>query len=337
MILMNLLISYLILFALSLSQTKLTGAGATFPAPVYAVWAYDYYKTKDIQLEYDAVGSGSGIKRIKARSVDFGASDAPVNSDELRKNKLIQFPAIIGAVVPVCNIPELENSTLRLSGPVLADIFAQKIKQWNAKQIQDLNPRVNLPDRPIQCIYRSDGSGTTAIFTKYLAAVSPEFAKTIGSGKLVNWPQSYIANGNQGIANFVKRLPYSISYVQSSYAVTEKLAVIQLRNKNGNFVSADISNIQMAAQFAEWSLENDFELWLVDAPGDQSWPITGASFILLDENNKRAIEAAYTFFNWCFKNGKQIAESLRYVPIPESLAEKIDEYIRTFAGRSVSL
>lgn len=321
---------FIIICFLLFTQEKIRGAGATFPAPVYTVWAYDYYKTKDIQLDYSAVGSGAGLRKIKAGEVDFGASDAPVSSLELRKNDLIQFPAIIGAVVPVVNIPELEGETLKLTGILLAEIFLQKISKWNDPKLQELNPGLRLPDRKILCIYRSDASGTTAIFTKYLASVNEHFKSNVGAGKRVNWPKSYIASGNQGIANYVKRLPYSISYVQSSYAVRENLNIISLKNKDGNFVGAEIDNIQMAAEFAEWSLENDFELWLVDAPGSKSWPITGASFILLNEKDKKTINDVFSFFDWCFQSGNEIAKNLKYIPIPKSLHSKIKQYIKRY-------
>ncbi|MCB0279696.1 MAG: phosphate ABC transporter substrate-binding protein PstS [Calditrichaeota bacterium] len=304
----------------------INGAGATFPYPIYAAWAYDYKQTSEIKLNYQSIGSGGGVKQIMSRTVEFGASDAPVEAEELNKNQLLQFPAIIGGVVPIVNLPGQESGSVKLSDKVLAEIFMEEITMWNDEQIKADNPDLNLPAEKITSVHRSDGSGTTAIFTNYLADVYPKFEEKVGKGKSVKWVGGVGAKGNEGVANYVKQLPYSIGYVEYAYAKENDLSHVQLKNKAGNYVSPTVETFKSAAEFAEWDPSTHFYLWLINAPGESSWPITGASFILMakekPETNKKVIQ----FFDWCFKNGDQTAISKTYIPLPESLKQQIRTY-----------
>ncbi|RMD91322.1 MAG: phosphate ABC transporter substrate-binding protein PstS [Calditrichaeota bacterium] len=311
-------------------QGTINGAGATFPYPVYAAWAYEYQKATKIKLNYQSIGSGGGVRQISQRTVDFGASDAPLTPERLAKEELLQFPAIIGGVVPIVNIPGIKSGQLKLTQEALGKIFAGEIEYWDDPAIKSVNQDLNLPHKKITSVHRSDGSGTTAIFTKYLAVVYPEFEKKVGVGKSVKWVGGIGAKGNEGVANYVKRVKYSIGYVEFAYAKQNKLPYALLRNKEGNFVAPDFSTFKAAAANAEWNLDEHFYLWLVDEPGKDSWPITGASFILLakekPESNKRVVK----FYDWCFKNGDKTAERLTYVPLPEKLKNLIREYWKKY-------
>jgi phosphate transport system substrate-binding protein len=312
------------------AQGTINGAGATFPYPVYAAWAYEYQKATKIKLNYQSIGSGGGVRQISKRTVDFGASDAPLPPERLKKEHLLQFPAIIGGVVPIINIPGIQSGQLKLTPEAMGKIFSGEIKYWDDSAIMKANPDLKLPHKKITTVHRSDGSGTTAIFTKYLAAVYPEFEKLVGVGKSVKWVGGIGAKGNEGVANYVKRVKFSIGYVEFAYAKQNKMAFALLQNKAGKFVKPDFESFKAAAANAEWKLDEHFYRWLVNEPGENSWPITGASFILLakekSENNKRVVH----FYDWCFKNGDKTAERLTYVPLPAKLKNLIRAYWKKY-------
>ncbi len=310
----------------SFASKAITGAGATFPYPVYSAWSYMYYGATGIKVNYQAIGSGAGIKQIASRVVDFGASDAPLTPQQQQKLKLLQFPAVIGGVVPVVNIPGIKPGQLRLTGKILAMIFMGKIKKWNDPAIANINRSLKLPDKSITVIHRSDGSGTTAIFTTYLSRVCTQWKNKIGSGKAVNWPVGLGGKGNPGVANYVKRIKYSIGYVEFAYATENKLNYITLKNSSGKFVSPSFSSFRAAAKSARWDPSKGYYLWLVNAPGKNSWPIAGATFILLAKEKKKTDKQVVKFFNWAFEHGDSIAKKLIYVPLPKNLRESIRSY-----------
>ena len=316
----------LIIGCSSKSNDTINGAGATFPYPIYAAWAYDYKQTTEIRLNYQSIGSGGGVKQITSRTVEFGASDAPVKPEDLVKSDLLQFPAIIGGVVPIVNMPGMEPGAIKLSDKVLAEIFLAEITMWNDPQIIADNPGIVLPAEKITSVHRSDGSGTTAIFTNYLAIVYPDFETKIGKGKSVKWIGGVGAKGNEGVANYVKQLNYSIGYVEYAYAKENTLSYIQLKNKAGQYVSPNVESFKSAAEFAKWNPKEHFYLWLINAPGEGSWPITGASFILLAKDKPESNKKVIQFFEWCFQNGDQTAINKTYIPLPESLKEQIKTY-----------
>ncbi len=304
----------------------INGAGATFPYPIYAKWAYAYAKETGVRLNYQSIGSGGGIRQIKARTVDFGASDAPMKADELEKYGLIQFPMIMGGVVPVINLKHVTANEIRLDANALADIFLGKIKKWDDPRIKSLNPEVELPATDITVVHRSDGSGTTWIFTHYLAAVNPEWAKTVGAGKAVKWPIGLGGKGNEGVAAYVKRVVGSIGYVEYAYAIQNHLTTLRLKNRSGNFVIPTDTTFQAAAAGANWENTPGMAVVLVNQPGENAWPITGASFILMYKNQKDKETALRTlkFFDWCYRNGTEMAKKLFYVPIPGSVYEFVE-------------
>lgn len=308
------------------SSSTINGAGATFPYPIYAAWSYDYYKSTQTKLNYQSIGSGGGVKQIMNRTVEFGASDAPVEAAKLEENKLLQFPAIIGGVVPIVNVEGVESGALKLSNDVLAKIYMKEITMWDDAAIKADNPDITLPSEKISSIHRSDGSGTTAIFTNYLTIVYPEFEQKIGKGKSVKWIEGVGAKGNEGVANYVKQLKNSIGYVEYAYAKENNLSYAQVKNKEGNFVTPNVESFKSAAEFAEWDPSQHFYLWLIDAPGENSWPITGASFILLAKENIEANKKVITFFEWCFQNGDKTAIDKTYIPLPETLKQQIRTY-----------
>lgn len=307
------------------ATTTITGAGATFPASVYMRWAEQYAKAFHVQINYQAIGSGGGIKQIQAGTVDFGASDKPLTKETLEKNGLVQFPTVLGAVVPVVNLPNVKSQDLKLDGQALADIFQGKIIKWSDPTIKKLNPDIQFPDQNITVIHRSDGSGTTFLFTNYLTKVSQDWAKTVGSDVAVNWPVGIGGKGNEGVAMYVKQMPGAIGYVEYSYAVTNKLSYAQLKNKDNNFVKPSMDSVNSAAKFAKW---DDPYVILTDEPGANSWPITGATFILMHANIKQAkrdrAKATLDFFDWAYHNGNAEAESLHYVTLPTSLIQQIE-------------
>jgi len=305
----------------------INGAGATFPYPVYSQWAHKYNQITGIQLNYQSIGSGGGIQQIKARTVDFGASDAPLTAAELDSFGMLQFPLVMGGVVPVVNVEGLSAGQLKLTAEALVSIYLGKITKWNDPALAALNPGLPLPNKDITAVYRSDGSGTTWIFTQYLATVSPEWREEVGAGKAVSWPAGVGGKGNEGVAAYVQRIAGSIGYVEYAYALQNKLHHILLRNRDGEYVAPTAETFTAAAAGADWGNAPGFYMVLVDQPGKSSWPITGASFIILYRNHSsdRQIQTMLTFFDWCFKHGSEIALSLDYVPMPEPVVKIVEQ------------
>jgi phosphate transport system substrate-binding protein len=303
----------------------LTGAGASFPYPVYANWAALYYKATGNRVNYQSIGSGGGQQQIISGTVDFGASDDPMKGAELEKNGLVQFPAVIGGTVPVVNIPGIGPGQLRLSGPVLADIFLGNVKMWNDPAIAVLNPGLKLPETAIIVVHRADGSGTTFGWTNYLSKVSPAWKAQVGEGKAVKWPVGQGGKGNEGVAAYVRQLRDSIGYVEYAYAEQNHLAWVGLKNHDGQFVQPGQGAFAAAAENADWNSAPGMGVVLTDEPGARSWPLTSATFILLRKQPKNPDKArqVLAFFDWAFRNGAQAAESLDYVPLPAELIAKI--------------
>ncbi len=310
----------------AIAGETINGAGATFPYPVYSAWAYQYYKETGVKLNYQSIGSGGGIRQIRNRTVDFGASDAPLPPKKLDEYRLYQFPAIIGGVVPVVNIPGVKAGQLKLDADALCHIYLGEIKYWDNSHLKELNPNLRLPHKKITVVHRSDGSGTTAIFTHYLSDACPQWKEKVGAGKAVNWPVGIGGKGNEGVANYVKRLKYSIGYVEFAYAKQNRLAYTLLKNKAGNFVAPSIETFKSAGATANFDPKKHFYLWMVNAPGKNAWPIAGASFILEAREKKEADKKVNKFFKWAFENGDEIAIKLDYVPLPKELKEKIYKY-----------
>ena len=307
------------------AQADITGAGATFPYPIYAKWADAYRKATGVAMNYQSIGSGGGIKQITSRTVDFGATDMPMKGEDLDKAGLIQFPAIIGGVVPVYNVRGIDSGRLRLTGEVLAQIYLGKIKTWNDPAITALNSGLALPNEAITVVARSDGSGTTFLFVNYLSKVSAEWRNTVGEGTSVKWPTGVGGKGNEGVASYVSRLNGSIGYVEYAYAKQNKLAVAQMQNKDGQWVLPDDLTFKAAATGADWSKTPGMGVILTDQPGKNAWPMTGASFILMQvkQDKPNQARAVLDFFNWAYKNGQQMAEDLDYVAIPNSVLPQI--------------
>ena len=303
------------------------GAGATFPNPIYQQWASAYNKLTGLKVNYQSVGSGGGIAQITAGTVDFGASDEPQKAEMLDKAGLVQFPMVIGGVVPIVNVEGVKPGQLKLTGELLADIYLGKIKNWNDPAIAKANPDVKLPDRRIGVVAREDGSGTTWIFTTYLADVSNEWKEKVGAGKSVQWPTGSQAKGNEGVAGMVKQQGGSIGYVEYAYALQNKMAHTQLQNKAGKFVEPTGKTFAAAAANADWKNAPAFHVVLVNQPGDDSWPIAGASFILVHKDLKDAhkAKAMLSFFDWAFKHGDEMAEKLDYVPVPANVVQMVEE------------
>jgi phosphate transport system substrate-binding protein len=321
---------YLIVSALMVSTANaanITGAGATFPYPIYAKWADAYRKETGIGLNYQSIGSGGGIKQIRARTVDFGASDAPLKPDELARDGLMQFPAIIGGVVPIVNIKGVAPGQLRLSGKVLADIFLGKIKRWNDEAIAGLNPGLSLPSKKITVVRRADGSGTTFLFTDYLSQMSKEWTKTVGHGKAVAWPSGVGGKGNEGVAAYVQRIKGSIGYVEFAYAKKNKMGHVLLQNRAGKYVAPSAATFSAAAANANWTKAPGFYLVLTNQPGEGTWPITGASFIIVYKQPEKPerVKEALKFYSWAFKKGGPMADKLDYVAMPASVVKTIEK------------
>ncbi len=294
----------------------ITGAGATFPAPIYSKWADAYNKSTGARLNYQSVGSGAGLQQIHAKTVDFGASDMPLTDEVLSKDGMIQFPTVIGGVVPVVNIQGIAPGQIKLTGQVLGDIYLGKITKWNDPALTGLNPGLPLPDAAISAVRRADGSGTTFIFTNYLSKTNPEWKAKVGEGTAVNWPTGAGGKGNEGVAAFVQRLPNSIGYVEYAYAKQNKMTHTLLKNKDGNFVAPDSDNFKAAAAGADWA--KSFYQVLTDQPGKDTWPISGATFILMHKTQDKPVNAANAlkFFDWAYTNGDKMADDLEYVPLP---------------------
>ncbi len=303
----------------------ISGAGATFPYPVYAKWAEAYKQQTGIGLNYQSIGSGGGIKQIEASTVTFGASDKPLEPADLKQNGLVQWPQIIGGVVPVVNIPGIKPGDLVLDGPTLASIYMGEISRWNDPAIKKLNPSLSLPKLDIAPVYRSDGSGTNFLFTNYLSQVSPSFAKSIGANASVQWPVGIGAKGNEGVANQTTQTSGAIGYVEYAYVKQTNMNYAKLVNKEGKAVAPEAKAFQAAAASADWAKADGYYLILTNQAGAGSWPITGASFILVHQDSKDAnVSAALKFFDWAYKAGQPLAESLDYVPIPPSVIKLIE-------------
>jgi phosphate transport system substrate-binding protein len=313
------------------SAADMTGAGATFPYPIYAKWAEMYKKASGNGLNYQSVGSGAGIKQIKAKTVDFGASDMPLSAAELTEAGLFQFPAIMGGVVTIVNLPGITPGQMKLTGPVVADIYLGKITKWNAPEIAALNPGVKLPDDEITVVHRADSSGTSFLFTDFLSKTNADFKAKIGSGTAVKWATGVGGKGNEGVAANVQRIKGSIGYVEWAYAKKNKMAHTQLKNKDGVFLQPDDDAFKAAAAGAEWTKTPGFAIVLTDAAGKASWPITGVSYILMHKSQADGAKGkeVLKFFDWSFKNGSAAAAELDYVPMPESVTKLVDAAWKT--------
>lgn len=305
----------------------ISGAGATFPYPIYAKWADAYKKQTGVGLNYQSIGSGGGIKQIKAKTVTFGASDMPLKPDELKAAGLVQFPMIIGGVVPVVNIKGVSAGALTLDGATIAGIYLGEITKWNDSRIKQLNPKLSLPDLAIAPIYRSDGSGTNFLFTDFLSKASPKFKESIGANTSVQWPAGIGAKGNEGVANMTAQTGGAIGYVEYAYAKQNKLTHVLMKNRDGKTVAPDAGAFQAAAASADWAKSDSYYLILTNQPGERSWPITGASFILMyrDVQDKQSAAGALKFFAWAYANGDSMAQELDYVPLPKSLVEQVEQ------------
>jgi len=308
------------------AEEMLNGAGATFPYPVYSAWANEYNKVTGMKLNYQSIGSGGGIKQITERTVDFGASDKPLKPEELAKDNLLQFPAVIGGVVPVVNISGIKAGELKLDSEAICKIYMGEIKNWSDPKIKGLNPKLNLPASEITVVHRSDGSGTTAIFTDYLSSVCPAWKEKVGAGTSVSWPAGIGGKGNEGVTNYVQQQANSIGYVEFAYAKQNNLTHTTLKNHAGTFVEPSFESFEDAAATASFDPKKDFYLWLNDAPGKKAWPIAGATFILLAKEKKDSNMKVVKFYDWAFKNGDAKAKELIYVPLPKALKAKIEGY-----------
>ena len=310
-------------------SAQITGAGSTFVYPVLSAWSADYAKQTGQQINYQSIGSGGGISQVKAGTVDFGATDQPLAPTELAQSGLAQFPIVVGGVVPVVNISGVEPGKLRLTGPVLADIYAGKIKKWNEPAIARLNPGVTLPAAAIAVVHRSDGSGTSFNFTHYLSQVSPTWKNGPGEGKTVSWPTGVGGKGNEGVAGYVRQIPNSIGYVEYAYVVQNHMAYALLQNSAGVFVAPSAQSFQAAAASADWKNAKDFFLVMTNAPGADAYPITATTFILMHKQpkDKARSDAALNFFRWALEKGQPQAQKLDYVPLPAELVSQIESYI----------
>jgi phosphate transport system substrate-binding protein len=323
----------------AVNAQEITGAGASFPAPIYAKWASDYNKATGVKVNYQSIGSGGGIKQIDSKTVDFGASDAPLTDEVLKTKGQMQFPTVLGGVVPVINVKGIEPGQLKLNGQVLGDIYLGKIAKWNDPAIKALNPTLALPDAAIAQVRRADGSGTTFIFTNYLSKVNAEWKTKVGEGTAVNWPVGAGGKGNEGVAAFVGRLPNSMGYVEYSYVKQNKLTYAVMQNSAGNFIKPDDDAFKAAAAGADWA--KSFYQILTNQPGKDAWPITGATFILMHLKQDKPANATETlkFFNWAYANGTKAASDLDYVPMPAPVIAAIQKSwgeIKDGAGKPVA-
>ena len=313
------------LFSPVSQAADITGAGATFPYPIFAKWADAYNKETGVRLNYQSIGSGGGIKQITAKTVAFGASDAPMKGEDLDKNGLIQFPAIMGGVVPVYNLKGVKPGEVKFTGPLLADIYLGKVKTWNDPAIARLNPGVALPNQAISVVHRSDGSGTTFLYVNYLSKVSADWKSSVGEGTAVKWPTGVGGKGNEGVANYVARIDGAIGYVEYAYAKQNKLSHAQMMNKDGAMVLPTDDSFKAAAAGADWNSVPGMGVVLTDQAGKASWPITGASFILIHKLQEKPEigREVLKFFDWAFKNGGRMADELDYVPMPGPVVNQI--------------
>ena len=308
------------------SAAEVTGAGSTFVYPVLSKWAAAYKTETGVSVNYQSIGSGGGIKQIESKTVDFGATDMPLKPEELAKKDLVQFPVINGATVVIINVPGIKPGELKLTGPIVADIFLGKIKKWNDKAIATLNPEAKLPDMDVKVVHRSDGSGTTFIFSNYLSKVSSEWKTKIGEGSAVNWPAGLGGKGNEGMANYVKQFEGTIGYVEYAYALQIALTYTQLQNQAGKFITPNDEAFAAAAAGVDWSKAPGYYLIMTDASGPKSWPIAGSTFILMQKNQTKPEQGkeALKFFRWAFKNGMASSKDLHYVPLPAATTKAIE-------------
>jgi phosphate transport system substrate-binding protein len=326
-------------FAGAVGAQEITGAGATFPAPIYSKWASDYNKATGVKVNYQSIGSGGGIKQIDSKTVDFGASDMPQTDEVLKTKGQMQFPTVMGGVVPVLNVKGIEPGQLKLTGQLLGDIFLGKVSRWNDPAIKALNPSLALPDAAIAQVRRADGSGTTFIFTNYLSKVNAEWKSKVGEGTAVNWPVGAGGKGNEGVAAFVSRLPKSLGYVEYSYVKQNKMTYAVVQNSAGNFVKPEDDTFKAAAAGADWA--KSFYQILTNQPGKDAWPISGATFILMHTKQDKPANATEVlkFFSWAYKNGDKIAADLDYVPMPKPVIAAIEKSwgeIKDGAGKPVA-
>ena len=325
---------------LNAAAQDVTGAGATFPAPVYAKWADAYHKATGARINYQSVGSGAGIRQIKARTVDFGATDMPLKDEELAKDGMLQFPTVIGGVVPIVNIAGVAPGQLRLTGQVLGDIYLGKIKRWSDAAITALNPGVKLPDAAISVVRRADGSGTSFIFTNYLSKVNAEWKEKVGEGTAVNWPTGAGGKGNEGVAAFVQRLPNSIGYVEYAYVKQNRMNFALLKNRDGHFVPPSDAAFKAAAAGADW--KRSFHQVTTDQPGKDAWPITNPTYILMyrTQDKPASAAAALKFFDWAMSKGDAMADELDYVPLPDSVKALVraqwSAQVKDAAGKAIA-
>jgi phosphate transport system substrate-binding protein len=305
---------------------EITGAGASFPAPVYAKWADAYQKATSNKINYQSIGSGGGIKQIQAKTVDFGASDMPLKPEDLDKSGMMQFPTVIGGIVPVVNLPGLKPGELKLTGAVLADIYLGKVVKWTDPEIQKLNPTIKFPDQDIAVVRRADGSGTSFIFTNYLSKVSPDWKQKVGEGATVQWPLGLGGKGNEGVSAFVQRIPAALGYVEYAYAKQNKMIYAQMQNADGVFVEPDENSFKAAAASADWTKSAFYEI-LTNQPGKAAWPISGATFILIYKAQDKPTQGieVLKFFDWAYKNGAKMAVEMDYVPLPDSLLALVNK------------
>ena len=310
------------------AATDITGAGSSFVYPVLSKWSSAFSEKTGNKINYQSIGSGGGIAQIKAATVDFGASDKPLEAKDLTEAGLGQFPVVIGGIVPVVNIDGVQPGDLKLTGPVLADIFLGKVQKWNDKAIADLNPGARLPETLITVVHRSDGSGTTFNFTNYLAKVSPEWKEKVGEGTAVSWPTGVGGKGNEGVAAYARQIKDSIGYVEYAYALQNKLTYTQVQNHAGKWIKPDKAAFSAAAATADWKSAKDFNLIMTDAPGEGAWPITATTWAIMYKTPKDAAHSktAFEFFQWSFEHGQKEADSLDYVALPETLVRQIEAY-----------
>ena len=311
---------------ISANAANISGAGASFPAPVYFDWAYTYQKSTGNQVNYQSIGSGGGIKQISARTVNFGASDKPLKPRKLNKKGLYQFPAVIGSIVVVYNIPGVKDGELKIENKDLADIFMGKIKYWDDKRIAEDNPSLKLPHKEIVVCHRADGSGTTFNFSYFLSHVSKDWANNVGIGKALDWPTGLGGKGNEGVSSLISQNPYSIGYVEYAYKLRNGFAAAILQTKSGKWVEAKEENFKAAAKYAKWSVKDHFYEILALQPGDNSYPIVAATFILLPREKTEMNKEVVKFFDFAFKNGDKDAKKLGYIPLPEQTKDMIRKY-----------
>jgi phosphate transport system substrate-binding protein len=307
---------------------EIVGAGSTFVYPVLSKWADEYNRKTGVRVNYQSIGSGAGIAQVKSNAVDFGASDMPLKSEELASLGMVQFPLVSGGIVPVMNLTSIAPGSLKFTGALLADIYMGKITQWNDPAIAALNPDVTLPKKPITVVYRSDNSGTSYNWVSYLSRVSPQWKASVGDGASVKWPVGLGAKGSEGVASYVKQMPYSIGYIEYAYSKQQKLNYGLVQNKAGNFVVPNLTGFQAAAAMADWSHARDFNLLMVDAEGDNAYPITATTFIVMPKQapNEDRRKTAQDFFKWALEEGQPQATALDFAPLPESLVKQIETY-----------